>query len=219
MIFLVPAKIPNANAIQGVPYNPQVKPCGSGTMCTYELDVNGTHYAIRYLLMFLPTDISDTQGIVLSEIRVMPQDKSIVLNVTVATRGHAYIMFILPRSLIDATNSTNNEVPFAVLDNGSPLGYCIGFILGCSKPGTITESSAPVADTFEGYGINEDPAKFRSFSLWFYRDSGIHGIEMIGTTIAPEFPFASTLLIISGILMALILAAVRFARISRFPPQ
>ena len=132
MITLIPATMSNANASNL--YDPNVYPCGGegGLLCSYDLNVNGTHYAIKYFLMFSPYHTQvNSNGIVLNEITVVSSNKSIVLNVTVASHDPAYMMFILPRSLIDATNTTSNQMPFAVFDNGRPLHYCIGFSPGC----------------------------------------------------------------------------------------
>ena len=222
MITLIPATMPNANGIQGNPSLPNIYPCGGATICNYDLNVNGTNYVIKYVAVG-PLQGTNPDAIILNEIKLIPSSKSIMLNVTVAKgkpsgypREVGFMSFYLPRSLIDARNSSNMEIPFAVFDNGRPLDYHIGCLQGCFLTGRIDETT-DLEESFRSYKIDEDSSKFRAFSLGF--EAGNHNIEMIGTTIAPEFPFPSMILISSGILMALVLATVRFARISRFPPQ
>ena len=209
--------MPDANAIQGNPSPPNIYPCAGAKPCNYDLNVNGTHYAIKYFAGGGNWG-TNPDAVVLNEIRLIPSNKSLVVDVTVENSpggrppDAGWVTLFLPRFLIDSSNATSINAPFTAYDNGKPLQYYTGpsyFLEG------RIEERTDVAESFATFQIDGDPSNFRAFSLGL--GMGNHEIEIVGTTVAPEFP--STILIFTGILIALALGTVRFARISRFPPQ
>jgi hypothetical protein len=209
IISIIPSVFPNASAVQGNPAPPNASPCVNP--CFYDLNINGTDYTIKYVAAG-PIANSNSDAIVLNEIRLDAATKSLLLNVTVAeaeppARGNDSALTLwLPRSLIDASNSTSKDAPFVAFDNGESLEYYIGptfFVIG------QIEERTDVAE------LGDNPKEVRALSIGL--EPGSHNIQIIGTTIAPEFafPFAS----IIAAALALVFTALRFTHISRFPPQ
>lgn len=211
MICLISVTFSNANGIRGTPAPPNASPCILPG-CYYDLDFNGTNYAVKYVAAG-PIGNTNPDAIVLNEIRLDVATKSVLVNVTVAggeppDAYTSYFSLWLSRSLINANNSTSNNAPFVAYDNDKPLEYYIGPTY--FSPGRIEERT----DVAE---IGDDPKDVRVLSIGL--QPGNHNIKIIGTTIAPEFAFPFASMIIAAISVALVLVAFRFAQISRFPPQ
>jgi len=181
-----------------------IYPCYMG--CDYIVRYNGTEYNIKYNAVGKNFG-TNPDAIVLNEIMVNTESTSLTINVTVAKNDSGYMTLNIPRYLIDSKNSTG-DTDFLAFHNDVELGYL--------RPGY------PIGDIelFERTDVDEyeggDSTKIRAFSTRI--DGGEHIIEIIGTSIAPEFGFQFILPFLA-VLIALALAAIRFIPISRFPPR